>query len=183
MLLDFQIGITIGDDFAVLSDLNCFPIQHSDADATTAKFDHSIRWRKPALEGWLRRIVLNRYLHIGFSERLNIDAILTIGGFTDVRVCQCSRQFFGPNRLGPADFRLTRSRRWRARSCRSNRRRSSRWRNHGRPCWRRRRGNLGRRFNGLGSRRGNGCNCCTRRGSRGDFRLCLCRSRSDSLDI
>src|SRR5438046_6882514 len=60
-----QIGVAVGDDFAVLANLDGFAIEHADAEAVTAEFDGSVGRRNPAFECRLGRIVVDRYLHVG----------------------------------------------------------------------------------------------------------------------
>src|SRR5947207_13934780 len=59
-----QIGVAVGDDFAVLANLDGFAIEHAHAEAVTAEFDCSVGRRKPAFECRLGRIVVDRYLQV-----------------------------------------------------------------------------------------------------------------------
>src|SRR5207249_4861750 len=60
-----QIGVAVGNDFAVLANLDGFAIEHAHAEAMTAEFDRSVGRRNPAFECRLGRIVVDRYLHVG----------------------------------------------------------------------------------------------------------------------
>src|SRR5207244_13186330 len=63
---DSQITVAVGDDLAVLTDLNGVAIEHGDAEAATAKFHRAIRRRDPAFKWRLGGIIIDCYSHIGF---------------------------------------------------------------------------------------------------------------------
>jgi hypothetical protein len=60
-----QIRVAVGDNFAVLANLDGFAIEHADAEAVTAEFDCSVGRRNPPFECRLGWIVVDRYLHVG----------------------------------------------------------------------------------------------------------------------
>src|SRR5947207_2286435 len=66
-LLDSDVGVGLGQRFAIFPDLDCFAVQDPDRDMLAAEFDNAIGRRNPTPVSRRRRSIIHNYLDVGFS--------------------------------------------------------------------------------------------------------------------